>query len=144
MGILDAIPTPVRQSLRNEIHAPVLVGTRCWALSNPLPLCPLLPLLRTHDQSLLGVQTINPLGVHFPALPLQHHCQPSIAVPHTAAGQLALPHPQRILRIGVMLVAQRHPVNRDQPRSTPLAQLVDLLRPLGKLATQARLYKIFL
>ena len=42
-----------------------------------------------------------------------------------------------------MLVAQRHPVNRNQPRSTPLAQLVDLLRLLGKLATQARLYNFF-
>lgn len=39
-----------------------------------------------------------------------------------------------------MLVTQRHPVNRNQPRGAPLTQLVDLLRPLGKLATQARLY----
>jgi hypothetical protein len=43
----------------------------------------------------------------------------------------------------MMLITDSSPVYRDQPRSSSLAQIVDLLRPLGKLATKARLYNFF-
>jgi hypothetical protein len=57
------------------------------------------------DQPLFGIQTIDPLGVHFPALPFQKNRQAPIPVAHPAAGQFAQSYPQRILRIAVMLVA---------------------------------------
>ena len=42
-----------------------------------------------------------------------------------------------------MLIAQSHPINWDQPRCMPLAQLVDLLGPLRQLATSTRPYNFF-
>jgi len=42
-----------------------------------------------------------------------------------------------------MLIAQSHSIDRNQPRSESLAHLVDLLRPLGKLATPPRPYNFF-
>lgn len=66
-----ANPASVRQPLRDEIHAPLLVGTRCLSERNALPLRPFSSFLRTHDQSLLEVQPVDPLCVHRPALALE-------------------------------------------------------------------------
>ena len=45
-----------------------------------------------------------------------------------------------LLRVTIMLVAQRHPLDRDQLRYASLAHPVDLLRPLRQLAPRTRPY----
>src|SRR5208282_1927945 len=138
-----AAPSSIRQTLGDEIHAPLFVPAYCLSLRHTLTLRSLLAPFRSHNQSLLGVQTVNALGVYLPAFALQHHRQPPISIAHAAAGQFAQAHPQRVLRITMMLIWESRPVYRNQPRHAPLAQLVDLFGPLGKLATQARLYNFF-
>src|SRR6185437_10427409 len=139
----DADPASIRESLRHEIHTPPLVGTHCRPLRHALTLGSLLAPLGSHDQSFFGVEPVNALGIYFPAFPLEHHRQPPISVPDPAAGQFAQSHPQCILGISMMLVPQSRPVNRNQPRRVPLAQIVGLLRPLRQLATHARLQSFF-
>jgi hypothetical protein len=52
-------------------------------------------------------------------------------------------YPQGLLRVAMVVVAQRHPIDRNQLRHAPLAHLVDLLRPLSQLATRTRPYSFF-
>ena len=52
------------------------------------------------------------------------------------AGQLSQSHAQRFLRIAMMLVTLRCPMHRNQPRDTPLTELMGLLRPLRQLAAR--------
>jgi len=102
--------------------------------SNTLPLRSFPPLLRADDQALLGIEPIDPLRVHFPALALQQHRQPTIPIANATAGQLPQSHPQRFLRIAMMLVTQRCPMHRNQLRDMPLTELMGLLRPLRQFA----------
>ena len=128
----------MRQPLGDEIHAPTLIRACCQTLRNTLPLSPLFAFLSAHHQSFFRVQSIDPFGIHRPAFPLQQHRQPSIAVAHPAAGQLTQSHPQRLLGIAMMFVAQSHAMDRNQPRCPPLAQLVSLFGPLRQLAPLSR------
>ena len=82
-------PTVVGQSLGHEVHRPLLVRTQCRSERHALALRSFLAPLCSHDQALLGIQPVDALGVHFPALALEKHSQPPVAVAHTAAGQLA-------------------------------------------------------
>jgi hypothetical protein len=138
-----AYPTTVRKPLSNEIHTPLLVPAQGLALRQALPLCSFLALPCSHDQSLLNIQAVNPFGVHFPTLALQQDSQASVAVAYSAAGQLPQTHPQCLMAFPVMFVTKSHSWNRNQPRSMTLAQLVDLLGPLGKLAPRTRLHNFF-
>jgi hypothetical protein len=79
------------------------------------------------------------LAFYLPAFALQHHRQPSISISHPAASQFPQPHTQRILGITMMFVTKSRPVDRNQPRRVPLAQIMGLLRPLRQFATHARL-----
>jgi hypothetical protein len=47
------------------------------------------------------------------------------------------------MAFSMMLVAEGHARNRNQPRRMALAQLLDLLGPLGKLTPCPRLHNFF-
>jgi hypothetical protein len=136
-------PATVRQPLRHEVHRPLLVRPHRRSLRHTLPLRSFLALLRPHDQALFDIQPVDALRVDLPAFSLQQHSQPTLTVTHTAAGKLSQMYPQGLLRVAMVVVAQRHPIDRNQLRHAPLAHLVDLLRPLSQLATRTRPYSFF-
>jgi hypothetical protein len=124
-----------------KVVCPVIC-TSCTrlALRQALTLCSFLMPTCSHLQSLLGIQTVDPLRVYFPTLALQQDRQAPVAVPYPAAGQLPHTHPQCLMAFSMMLVTEGHARNRNQPRRMALTQLVDLLDPLGKLAPCPRPY----
>ncbi len=93
----DTDPATIRQTPGNEIHTPFFVPAQGLALRQALTLCSFFTLPRSHLQSLLGIQTIDPLRVHFSTLALQQDRQAPVAVPHSAAGQLPQTHPQCLM-----------------------------------------------
>src|SRR5450631_2008454 len=139
----NAEPPSVRQPLGDEIHAPALVGTRRPALRDALPLRTFSAPLCSHDQALFGIQTIDPLRVHFPALPLQQNRKTPVSVTHPAPSQFTQTHPQRFLRIPMMFITQSRPVDWNQPRHAPLTELVRLFGPFRQLPAHARLQSFF-
>ena len=85
----NTYPPTIWQPLGYEVHGPLLIRPRRRSLRYALPLRPFLALLRSHDQTLLGIQMLDALSVHFPALAPQQNGQAAVAVAHPAAGQLA-------------------------------------------------------
>jgi hypothetical protein len=83
------------------------LGRAASPLRNALPLGSLFALLGTHDQSFLCVQPIDSFGIHCPAFTPEQHRKPAIAVAHPAAGQFTQSHPQSLLVIAMMFIAQR-------------------------------------
>ena len=53
-----------------------------------------------------------------------------------ATGQFSQSYAQSLLRMAMILIPQRCPVHRNQPRSTPLTELVNLLDPLRQFTTR--------
>jgi hypothetical protein len=88
--------------LRDEIHAPLLVRTPGLPKRYALPLCPFSTLLRSHNQTLLGIQPVDSLRVHLPAFAAQKHGQTTIAVAHTTSGQFSQTHTQGLLRVAMV------------------------------------------
>lgn len=64
------------------------------------------PHLGPHLHPLLGVDPLDPLGVHPPALPPQQDSQTAVTKPHMDRGQLFQPLPQGLLRPAARFVSR--------------------------------------
>ena len=92
-------PAAIRHALAHKIHTPPLVrGGRPW-LRHTGSARGLRAVLGPHRQPFVRIQSIDPFGVHLPALPSQQHRESPIPEAYSARRQLSQPHAQRLLRI---------------------------------------------
>src|SRR5271166_319812 len=98
-------PAPICQPVAHEIHAPPLVRTSGSGQLNAYLHRAFRSFLGSHLQLLRSIESIHSLHVHYPPFSPQQHCQPPIAVPSSATGQLSQPHPQFSLGVPTALIA---------------------------------------
>src|SRR5580704_2035433 len=136
-------PAPVKELCAHEVHAPLLIGPRCprrWYARSPRQL---LAYFGPHREPILGIESIDPLGIYPPAFSAQDHRQPSITEAHPARRQLAQPHPQSVLSRPSAPIYEGLSSDLHQPRRTASAQCEHFLCPLPERAPLTGLYSFF-
>src|SRR5215469_7675900 len=83
-------------------------------------------LLGSNLQPLFPVETVDPLGVHLPALAAEEHSQPPITVANSGGGKFSQTHPQIDLWVTATLVAIDPTGNPDEPTGPPFAETICL------------------
>src|SRR5579871_6079723 len=120
----DAEPSPVRERIRQKVHAPALVGTLRDCHWRPRSNRALAAAAAANLQPLLTIEPAELLVVHGNALTREQDVKPPVAKAPANRRQLAQPRPNsRVIRASAA-VSHRRPIGPECRTRPPLADLI--------------------
>jgi hypothetical protein len=110
----DAEPAAVGERIRQEIHAPALVGTLRDRHRRPCADCPFAPRSPAHLQPFLTIEATQLLVVHDDAFTLKQDVQPPITEPPADRREFTQPCSHRRISRTAAAIAHRRAVRSER------------------------------
>ena len=120
--------SPVKELIRDKVHAPALVLRRGRLLyltldtgDTPTWLFP------SYSKAFATIEPVDPLMVHLPPFASKDHVKPAVSVAHPNTGELPHTHAKSVLAPADVLMSVRRARIGEGPTGLALARLVGAL-----------------